>query len=316
MNVFEIVPELSLGSRLKRLSDQLMKSVSQSYKNHGLEFKPKWFPIFYLLHKKKEVCVTDVAKSLKLSHPAISQFVRELKKSKLIKTKKDKKDSRKTIIVLDKEGKILLARIQPVWDAIAKVISDMIDAQHQHLLRGVVEFEEALSITKLEDRVDQLLKKGQLQEVIILEYNPDLKDHFRTLNEEWIHKYFEMESKDIAVLNNPEHHIIEKGGVILFAQLDSEIVGTCALIQIEEGVFELAKMAVTSGYQGRQIGKKLCLAAIEFARQLEVDELFLVSNTMLNKALRLYQKVGFREVTFPQEERSYERTNIKMVYDF
>lgn len=159
------------------------------------------------------------------------------------------------------------------------------------------------------------MKKKQLEEIKILNFTPKLSSHFKTLNEEWIVKYFVLEPKDEEVLNDPEKYIIKKGGVVLFAELEGKIVGTCALVQTQKGIFELAKMAVTSGCQGRQIGKKLCLAAIVAAKKLKAKELFLVSNTMLEKALNLYTKVGFREVIFPQEERAYERTDIKMVYD-
>ena len=66
-----------------------------------------------------------------------------------------------------------------------------------------------------------------------------------------------VEKTDLPMLNNPKKNIIDKGGYILFAKYKNKIVGTAALIFSEKGNYELAKMAVTEGYQGKQIGKKL-----------------------------------------------------------
>lgn len=38
------------------------------------------------------------------------------------------------------------------------------------------------------------------------------RETFKTLNEEWINKYFKMEDIDYDVINNPEKHIIKKEG--------------------------------------------------------------------------------------------------------
>lgn len=46
------------------------------------------------------------------------------------------------------------------------------------------------------------------------------------------------------------------GGAILFALLGDAVVGTCALKQEGEGVFELTKMAVDESHQGLGIGRR------------------------------------------------------------
>ena len=54
MDLISDLGALALGSRLKRLSDRMMKSVSEIYRNSGLDFESKWFPLFYLLSKEGE----------------------------------------------------------------------------------------------------------------------------------------------------------------------------------------------------------------------------------------------------------------------
>jgi hypothetical protein len=53
-----------------------------------------------------------------------------------------------------------------------------------------------------------------------------------------------MEESDEKILNDPEKYILAKGGFIFMAELNDEIVGTCALLKIDDDTFELAKMAV------------------------------------------------------------------------
>lgn len=94
------------------------------------------------------------------------------------------------------------------------------------------------------------------------------------------------------------------------AMYNNEVVGTCALINDGNGVFELAKMAVTPKAQGLKIGKLLGEAAIQKARQAEAVKVYLVSNRKLETALNLYKRLGFIEVPMPPS--IYERANIKM----
>src|ERR1700726_3013006 len=53
---------------------------------------------------------------------------------------------------------------------------------------------------------------------------------FRTLNEEWITRYFTLENKDREVLNHPETTILLKGGHIFMAYMGHEAVGCVALV--------------------------------------------------------------------------------------
>ena len=70
---------------------------------------------------------------------------------------------------------------------------------------------------------------------------------------------FSTESIDHEVLSDPAKHAIAPGGAILFAQIDDQILATCALMPDKRvrGHFELTKMTVTAEYQGSRIGRVL-----------------------------------------------------------
>lgn len=150
----------------------------------------------------------------------------------------------------------------------------------------------------------------QLSPVTIVDFEPQHAIKFRELNEEWITRYFVMEEADHKSLSDPQGYILDKGGYILMAAYENEIVGTCALINDGDGVYELAKMAVTPKAQGLKIGKKLGEAAIQKAREAGAVKVYLVSNRKLETALNLYQRLGFAEVPMPPS--IYARADIKM----
>lgn len=146
--------------------------------------------------------------------------------------------------------------------------------------------------------------------VEIIEFSDEYADAIKTLNYEWLNKYFKVEKGDELSLNNPKEQIIDKGGYIFYAKLDGEIIGTASLLKKSETVFELGKMAVTEKVQGLGIGKLLLEHCLEFAKEKKIPTLILYSNTSLKSAIHLYRKYEFVEIEL--EKGLYERADIKM----
>ena len=120
-----------------------------------------------------------------------------------------------------------------------------------------------------------------------------------------------LEHKDTELLENCKNSIIDKGGYIFFAEIDNEIVGCYSMIKLKDSIYELGKMAVHQSYQGQKIGQKLMLHGIAFAKSQNWKELILYSNTILEPAIHIYKKFGFREVSL-EKGTPYARSNIKM----
>jgi len=139
-----------------------------------------------------------------------------------------------------------------------------------------------------------------------------IKD-FYELNIEWLKTFFYVEPFDEKVLSKPETYIIDKGGHIFFAKLEDVVVGTVALMPTtEQSVFELTKMAVSPNHRGHKIGQELMQHCIDFSKNQHFKKLILYSNTILENAIYIYRKYGFKEI--PVEENSpYKRSNIKMI---
>lgn len=150
----------------------------------------------------------------------------------------------------------------------------------------------------------------------ILEYTDALAPHFAHINREWIETMYTLEPHDIEVLENPRRHIIDPGGTILFASTPTHgIVGTVALMPTTTpGAFELTKMGVLSTARGQKIGEPLLAAAIDRARQMPIETLFLLTNTKSQAAIHLYEKLGWHHDPdiMTRFGSTYTRANVAM----
>ncbi len=82
-----------------------------------------------------------------------------------------------------------------------------------------------------------------------------------------------------------------------------DIAGTVALLPLGDGKCELRKMYLKSTFRGRGLGKRLLKHAIEKARALGFARIELQTARVLEEAVDLYEKSGFR----PSETAALER---------
>lgn len=153
-------------------------------------------------------------------------------------------------------------------------------------------------------------------EVQIVNYEPQYKEAFKALNEEWIKTFFTMEAGDYKLLDNPQEYIVNKGGYIVVALLNGEAVGTCALVKISDEPlkFELSKMAVSPKAQGKKIGYLVGQALVDKAKALKAESIFLETNSVLVPAIKLYEKLGFHHM--PVSDSAYARCDTQMLLKF
>jgi putative acetyltransferase len=152
-----------------------------------------------------------------------------------------------------------------------------------------------------------------MSEVQIHDWRPQWRDDFASLNREWLERYFSVEEIDRRVLGDPETWILAPGGRIFFALDGARVIGTVALLREADGIYEVSKMAVQPDCQGRGIGRRLLLAAIDWFRGVRGTRLFLESSTRLGPALHLYESLGFEHHGLKPDSH-YVRSDVYMVW--
>jgi DNA-binding MarR family transcriptional regulator/N-acetylglutamate synthase-like GNAT family acetyltransferase len=310
MNFYSQVGKVALGSRLRRLSETFMEDAAKIYALYETNLDPKWFPVFYVLVHQESASITEIAQKIGHSHPSVSQIVKEMSRKGLVKTDKSAEDARVSVIKLADMGKQIIPNLEKQQLDVTQVVEDLLAEMQHDLWRAIEEVEFLLTNRSFFDRVKEIRKARERQQVEIIDYKPEFHDDFKRLNYEWIEKYFQLEEADRQSLNHPNEKILEPGGYIFMARFNGEIVGTCALIKTDDDTYELAKMAVTEKAKGKGTGWLLGQSAINKARELGAKTVFLESNTALTPALNLYQKLGFQKTV--RQTSAYERCNIQM----
>jgi ribosomal protein S18 acetylase RimI-like enzyme len=148
-------------------------------------------------------------------------------------------------------------------------------------------------------------------DVTVVPYRDEFREAFEQLNRDWIETHFVLEEPDREVFNDPRGKVLAPGGQIFFVLQDGQVQGTCAVVRHAKDEYEIAKMAVAPAARGRGFGDLLMEAAIGFATSVDARLLIIVSNTVLEPAIRLYEKHGFVRVPLTPGER-YRRANIRL----
>lgn len=304
--------ELGLGSRLKRVSEYMMRETQLVYNHFNIDFDPYLFPIFKIITNKNGVTNAEIQASLQFTQPAITQALNKLNSKGLILFKQDKLDKRKKIIRLSNKGSNILNKLIPIWKNIDKVIKEYTLDTSSSLIEHLNILENKLNGKSFSKAVIKNVKLEIVQDIEIISFTSKYSKNFYDLNIEWLESFFVVEPYDETILSNPEKYIINKGGHIFFAKMNGEVVGTVALMPIvDSDLFELTKMAVSPNHRGLKTGQKLMQHCIDFAKSIGLPKLILYSNTKLENAIYIYRKYGFIEI--PVELNSpYIRSDIKM----
>ena len=311
MDFFEQMGAAALGSRLRRLSEQMTGQAADVYSLYRLSFEPRWFPVFCLVAQQPGQAVGELADAVGHTHAAVSQVVKELVKHGLVSTERSNTDLRRSVVALTEKGANLWPALQEQAADVRQATEALLAESRYNLWLAIGEMEYALSQHNLASRVKAVRDRRVAAEVQVLDYAPPHQADFKRLNVEWIEQYFRVEPADLKALDDPENYILKPGGHIWLAAYRGAVVGACALIKMDAQTYELAKMAVSPTAQGLGIGSRLGEAAVAKARALGAKRVYLESNTKLGPALNLYDKLGFRK-TVAGMPSPYERCNIQM----
>ena len=310
MDFFNQAGQMAIGSRLRILTDKITTDAEQIHQMYGIEIRAKWFPVFFVLAQGEAKTITAIAQEIGHSHPSVSNTIKEMAASGIVQEAKDPSDGRRNVVALSAKGKKMTETLAEECADMTAMIEQIAAQTHNDLWHAIEEWENLLSEKSLLERVKEVKKQRERQDIRITRYEPRYQEAFRSLNEEWINRYFQMEPGDYAALDNPQEFILDKGGEVFVALYQNEPVGVCALIKANDERYELSKLAVGPKAQGKGIGLLLGRAVVDRAKELGGRMLYLESNTVLKPAIRLYEKLGFKKVS--GRSSAYRRCNIQM----
>jgi len=112
-------------------------------------------------------------------------------------------------------------------------------------------------------------------------------------------------------LNNIEETYINNGGDFIVIESDTGIIlGTSAILKIDEEECRLRKMYIDSEHRGFGLGKVLLIKCLLRAKQLGFKKIELETSVKMEAAIKLYKKYGFIETRTSNCDS--QRCDIKM----
>lgn len=312
MEFFNRTGKLAIGSRLRMLTDKITVDAALIYKMFGVDLKPKWFPVFFVLANGEAMTITSIAKEIGHSHPSVSNIIKEMVAKGLVKETKDKSDGRRNVVMLSAKGKKISESFTEQCVDVTAAIERITRQTRNDLWEAIEEWENLLSEKSLLQRVKEEKKARNAKDIKIVPYEPCYQSAFKTLTEEWINAHWQMEEADKKAVEHPQEYIIDRGGAIFVALYKEQPVGVCALYKLNGSTYdyELAKLAVSPEVHGKGLGEQLCETVINKAIEQGGKKIFLESNTLLKPAIHLYRKLGFKELA--EYHPAYARGNIQM----
>lgn len=147
--------------------------------------------------------------------------------------------------------------------------------------------------------------------IAIVPYRPDHAVAWAALNEAWLAEGgFAVEAKDRKVIDDPQGAILDPGGRIFMAEANGVAIGCCALMAMDDGGYEVAKMTVSPAARGLGLGRRLLEACEAAARAAGAPRLYLETSSTLKPAGALYRSFGF--VDLPPRPSPYARADVWM----
>ncbi|HTY50245.1 MAG TPA: GNAT family N-acetyltransferase [Steroidobacteraceae bacterium] len=307
-------PALFLGSRLKRLAERMQGDVSSVGVRAGVDIQPSQYSLLASLDRFGPKTIGELAEAMELSQPAVTRMAAKLARMGLVSIDRLHEDQRHKTVALTERGSADLERSKlSVWPQVEAAVNEVLAGLSGPFLEQIDVIERLLAQKPLNQRAQAHTRAG----LMIREFSDELAPAFREINTQWIQSMYELERADLEVLENPRERIIDKGGDILFVEVQGlGVVGTCALRKTGEHQYELTKMGVLESARGRKAGEFLLEAVIARAGQMGAKRLYLLSNRKSSAAIHLYEKLGFRHDADIMREfgARYERCDVAMLY--
>jgi DNA-binding MarR family transcriptional regulator/N-acetylglutamate synthase-like GNAT family acetyltransferase len=307
---------LFLGSRLKRLAERLQADAAKVHRAMGVDAQPAELALLAAIDRLGPMTVSSAVEALGVSQPAVTRTAATLVERGLIAAESDEADQRHKTLRLTRRGRALVAKAKTsTWPVISEAVRELCEPLDGTLLEQLAALERQLSERPLEARALDIARPRDV--LAIREYTDDLAADFYAINAEWIESMFALEDKDREILSHPREKIVDPGGAIFFVEsAELGVVGTCALMKVGPGVFELTKMGVLERARGRGAGALLLETALARASTMNIETLYLLTNSKCAAAIRLYEKHGFQHDADIMRKygASYARCDIAMRY--
>ncbi|WP_432663666.1 helix-turn-helix domain-containing GNAT family N-acetyltransferase [Wukongibacter baidiensis] len=261
--------------------------------------------VLFEIRNIKDCTANILTDKLDVDPGHLSRILKKFESNELLYKEKSRADGRAYLLYLTERGKETLSKIVEKSNSqIQQLIGHLNKKEQEKLVNSMKYIEESLTSDispinirtfKSED-IEHIIERHL--ELYSSEYEFD--DTFRVYITNGIYdfvKSHDKEREDIWV-----------------AELDGKIIGTIAVVKIENSIAELHWFLIDPDIRGRGLGKRLMKTAMEFCKEKNYRRVFLWTLNNLKAARHLYKYYGF-ELTETREHDLWGKHLIEERWD-
>ncbi|MFX1379450.1 MAG: GNAT family N-acetyltransferase [Promethearchaeota archaeon] len=246
--------------------------------------------IMFELNRLSITTASKLVKLLNVDPAYLSRILSSFERKNLILKKKSDKDLRKQLLSLTSEGKNVISELQEkANEQIKALLIDISDDEQDQLINAMETIESILKSELEQSHFYSLRphKPGDIGYVtyrhgVIYTKEYQLDETFEAYVAKYIAEFIENYDRKREKL-----WIVERG---------TEIIGSIAIVKIDEETAQLRWLLVEPHMRNKGIGTKLIYEAINFSKNHGYKKIQLGTFSDLIVARKLYENNGFRLV--------------------
>ncbi|MEA3539263.1 MAG: MarR family transcriptional regulator [Pseudomonadota bacterium] len=162
-DVVRALGHLSLGTRLRRIGEQLQSETQRVLDAGGLSVQASQCPVLVAVERLGPVTVGDLALALGITQPGATRAVGILVEAGSLEVLKSEGDARVRLVALTPAGTALVARLRAeMWPQIDRAVAHLCAPLAGPLLDQLDALEAALHETPLPERIAALKEEPSL----------------------------------------------------------------------------------------------------------------------------------------------------------
>ncbi|EHH04015.1 MarR family winged helix-turn-helix transcriptional regulator [Mesorhizobium amorphae] len=147
---------LCLGSRLKRIGEQLQADTQRVLDRLDVQVQSSQFPLLAALDRLGPLPVGELAQSLGIAQPGVTRSVSLLAELGLVEVGQSNNDQRRRIVSLTRDGRRLVdVAKRDAWPRIEKAVADLCADLSGPLLDQLAAIEDGLAAVPLDRRAER-----------------------------------------------------------------------------------------------------------------------------------------------------------------
>jgi MarR family transcriptional regulator, organic hydroperoxide resistance regulator len=147
----------AIGARLRRLSESIDEDARKIYAELGIGLEQRWVGVIEQLAIQGPSSVSELASSLGIRHPSVSQTRQSLEEAGLIEWDVNPSDKRSRRIRLSASGRKLYRRLAPLWELMNQAAVEL-NRDAGDAIAAFDRLDEALKHKPLYDRIKAKLE--------------------------------------------------------------------------------------------------------------------------------------------------------------